>query len=201
VVCRITHTEEIPLLSEKIRANMHAHSFTIGEGISLHKTCSIGAVPYPFYENELDKLSWEQTITIANVALHSAKSNYRNAWVYLYPNQKNISCQELTTKVSSYITDGLLKYQTSIDLTDFLKSQHVWQTFSSERPSALIESLTKRELEVLILISKGYSNSDICEDLSLALDTIKGCNRRIYSKLGVNKRIEAVLIAQQLGLI
>jgi len=204
VVCSIRNTKEIPLLSEKIRQNIQAHTFVIAEGIDLNKTCSIGAVPYPFYDNELDMVTWEQAITIANVALHSAKSNTRNAWVYLYPNQKNqknISYQELTKKVSSYITDGLLKYQTSINQTDFLKSQNVWQPSSSEHPTVLIESLTKRELEVLNLISRGYSNSDICEELSLALDTIKGCNRRIYSKLGVNKRIEAVLIAQQLGLI
>jgi diguanylate cyclase (GGDEF)-like protein len=204
IVCRIADIAQITQLSEKIRSNIDAHVFNIGEGTSLHKTCSIGAVPFPFYENDVDKLSWEQAITIANVMLYTAKNN-RNAWICLYPNdesQQNIDYKELTTNLPTYIAQGLLKYETSVVQTNFFSGQKSWSSSNQEhKPAALIESLTKRELEVLTLISKGYSNNDICDELYLALDTIKGCNRRIYSKLGVNKRIEAVLIAQQLALI
>jgi LuxR family maltose regulon positive regulatory protein len=50
------------------------------------------------------------------------------------------------------------------------------------------ESLSKRELEVLQLVAKGLSNREIGERLFLALDTVKGHNRRIYGKLEVRKR-------------
>jgi LuxR family transcriptional regulator, maltose regulon positive regulatory protein len=56
----------------------------------------------------------------------------------------------------------------------------------------LIESLSERELEVLELVAQGLSNREISERLFLALDTIKGYNRKLYGKLGVKNRTQAV---------
>ncbi len=70
-------------------------------------------------------------------------------------------------------------------------------------PSArsLTELLSQRELEVLRLIAQGLSNREICERLFLALDTVKGHNRRIYGKLEIHTRTEAVARARELGLL
>jgi LuxR family maltose regulon positive regulatory protein len=69
-------------------------------------------------------------------------------------------------------------------------------------PARLLnERLSQRELEVLQLIAQGHSNQEICERLFLALDTVKGHNRRIYSKLQVQSRTEAVARARELGLL
>jgi LuxR family maltose regulon positive regulatory protein len=65
----------------------------------------------------------------------------------------------------------------------------------------LIEPLSQRELEVLRLIAQGLSNREICERLFLALDTVKGHNRRVYGKLHVQSRTEAVARARELGLL
>jgi LuxR family maltose regulon positive regulatory protein len=65
----------------------------------------------------------------------------------------------------------------------------------------LIEPLSQRELEVLRLVAQGLSNREIGERLFLALDTIKGHNRRIFGKLGVQRRTEAVARARELGLL
>jgi LuxR family maltose regulon positive regulatory protein len=65
----------------------------------------------------------------------------------------------------------------------------------------LIEPLSQRELEVLQLIAHGLSNQEIGERLFLALDTVKGHNRRIYDKLQVQRRTEAVARARELGLL
>jgi LuxR family maltose regulon positive regulatory protein len=65
----------------------------------------------------------------------------------------------------------------------------------------LIEPLSQRELEVLRLIAQGLSNREICERLFLALDTVKGHNRRIYGKLDVQSRTEAVARGRELGLL
>jgi len=65
----------------------------------------------------------------------------------------------------------------------------------------LIEPLSQRELEVLQLIAQGLSNHEICERLFLALDTVKGHNRRIYDKLQVQRRTEAIARARELGLL
>ena len=65
----------------------------------------------------------------------------------------------------------------------------------------LIEPLTPRELEILRLVAGGLSNRQIGEQLFLALDTVKGHNQRIFDKLGVQRRTEAVARARQLGLV
>ncbi len=65
----------------------------------------------------------------------------------------------------------------------------------------LIEPLTQRELEVLGLIGQGLSNQEIGDRLFLALDTIKGHNRRIFEKLCVRRRTEALTRARELGLL
>lgn len=64
-----------------------------------------------------------------------------------------------------------------------------------------IEPLSPRELEVLQLIAQGLSNHEICEHLFLALNTVKGHNRKIYDKLQVQRRTEAVARARELGLL
>jgi LuxR family maltose regulon positive regulatory protein len=64
-----------------------------------------------------------------------------------------------------------------------------------------IEPLTPRELEVLRLIARGLSNLEISEQLFLALDTVKGHNRRIFDKLQVQRRTEAVARARELGVL
>lgn len=65
----------------------------------------------------------------------------------------------------------------------------------------LIEPLSPRELEVLQLIAQGLSNQQIAEQLYLAESTVKGHNSRIFGKLGVRRRTEAVARARQLGLL
>jgi LuxR family maltose regulon positive regulatory protein len=67
--------------------------------------------------------------------------------------------------------------------------------------SKLPEPLSQRELEVLQLIAQGLSNHEIGERLFLALDTVKGHNRNIYSKLQVQRRTEAIARARELDLL
>jgi LuxR family transcriptional regulator, maltose regulon positive regulatory protein len=65
----------------------------------------------------------------------------------------------------------------------------------------LVEPLSQRELEVLQLIAQGLSNHEIGERLFLALSSVKGHNQRIFAKLQVQRRTEAVARARELGLL
>jgi LuxR family transcriptional regulator, maltose regulon positive regulatory protein len=72
----------------------------------------------------------------------------------------------------------------------------------SVQPSdSLLEPLSQRELDVLRLVAYGLSNQAIGEKLFIALDTVKGHNRRIFEKLQVQRRTEAVARARELGLV
>ena len=62
-------------------------------------------------------------------------------------------------------------------------------------------SLTQREREVLELVAKGLSYSEIGETLGMSVHTVTSHIKHIYRKLSVNSRGEAVFEAAQLGLI
>jgi DNA-binding CsgD family transcriptional regulator len=54
------------------------------------------------------------------------------------------------------------------------------------------QSLSAREAEVMALIADGRTNGQIAEHLFLAEKTVKNHVRRIYAKLGVGRRTEAI---------
>lgn len=70
-----------------------------------------------------------------------------------------------------------------------------------EPTGSLLDPLTPRELEVLHLVVLGYSNAEIADKLVLAISTVKRHINNVYSKLGVTRRSQAILKAQQLGLL
>ncbi|MFN3356156.1 MAG: LuxR C-terminal-related transcriptional regulator [Pseudomonas sp.] len=69
-------------------------------------------------------------------------------------------------------------------------------------PSGVVDNpLSQRELEVLQLIALGSSNLEIADRLFISLHTVKTHARRIHSKLGVERRTQAVAKAKTLGLM
>ena len=69
-------------------------------------------------------------------------------------------------------------------------------------PTGVAENpLSQRELEVLQLIALGNSNLEIADRLFISLHTVKTHARRIHSKLGVERRTQAVAKAKTLGLM
>ena len=56
-------------------------------------------------------------------------------------------------------------------------------------------------IQVLTLMATGYSNGAICAELGLAKNTVRNYITRIFSKLGVQTRVEAVIWARQRGLL
>lgn len=109
-------------------------------------------------------------------------------------------------------TSYMLKNVTAAELAKTIRSAHEGHsTLAPEATEALIHAtrhqqavgkdLTDREREVLALLAKGFSNAEIADQLSLSLATIKFHLANIYSKLGVNNRVEAVTIALRNNLI
>ena len=75
------------------------------------------------------------------------------------------------------------------------------QSEDAQQKSTMREPLSPRELEILKLIAQGLSNREIGARLFLALDTVKGHNRRTFEKLQVQRRTEAIARARELGLL
>ena len=73
---------------------------------------------------------------------------------------------------------------------------------SGQHPSSHeFESLTERELEVLSLTAKGYTNKSIGLHLDISDRTVQGHLANIYRKMQAKSRTEAVMRAVSLGLI
>jgi predicted ATPase/DNA-binding CsgD family transcriptional regulator len=65
----------------------------------------------------------------------------------------------------------------------------------------LVEHLTQREHSILERLANGLSDQQIAAELFLSLNTVKWYNRRIYSKLGVASRTQAIMHARNFGLL
>jgi LuxR family maltose regulon positive regulatory protein len=77
----------------------------------------------------------------------------------------------------------------------------VAQAESQEDYSLMVDPLSLRELAVLELIAQGCSNQEISDSLFISLHTVKTHARHINSKLGVERRTQAVARAKSLGLL
>src|SRR5690348_17025879 len=81
------------------------------------------------------------------------------------------------------------------------EAQRRADTSYSSPAQPLLEPLSPREREVLQLMAQGLSNQEMSERLFLALSTVKGHNQKIFGKLQVQRRTEAVARARALGLL
>ena len=61
--------------------------------------------------------------------------------------------------------------------------------------------ITKRELEILNLIASGLSNREIAEKIFVSENTVKTHSSRLFDKLNVKRRTQAVQIGKELRLI
>ena len=70
-----------------------------------------------------------------------------------------------------------------------------------DNDSIIIDSLTKREIEVLKLLAVGSFNKDIAENLGISERTVKNHISNIFKKINVSDRTQAAVFAIKNNLI
>jgi len=98
-----------------------------------------------------------------------------------------------------YISKLLQAFEREKDPSE--KIQNLKEEFNTVSLSNEPDKLSGREINLLKLISEGYRNQEIAEQLYLSIDTIKKYLYYIYQKLGVRNRVAAISKATELGLI
>lgn len=64
-----------------------------------------------------------------------------------------------------------------------------------------LDGLTEREREILVLIARGRSNTEIADELSVSPSTVKNHVTSLFAKIGVRDRAQAVITAYEAGLV
>lgn len=108
----------------------------------------------------------------------------------------------LLTRQPEWLREQLLAYEASPLIEALL--QHLPQSanvVSQDDYAGVVDALSSRELSVLQLIAQGCSNQEISDSLFISLHTVKTHARHINSKLGVERRTQAVARAKSLGLL
>jgi DNA-binding NarL/FixJ family response regulator len=89
-------------------------------------------------------------------------------------------------------------------------AKHLIRTLQNEAPPARTEpaepdpdcpALTEREREILVLVAKGFSYKECARLLDLSVHTVAAYVKRVYRKLAVGSRNEALFEARRLGLM
>jgi LuxR family maltose regulon positive regulatory protein len=112
--------------------------------------------------------------------------------------------RELMACVSNLIAAWRARYQSEAQQTQV--QSEAQQTPNRSEPqqtptSAVAESLSAREGDILKLIGEGLSNKEIARNLAIAPETVKSHVKHIFTKLNVERRAQAVSRAQSLGLV
>lgn len=83
VVLKRTQPEYLHEFAQRLLKKVAGTEFHIDQNTVLHKTCSIGYIAYPFDQEQPDLLSFEQTVTLADLAMYHAKDEGRNRAIYI----------------------------------------------------------------------------------------------------------------------
>ncbi len=117
VVIRFCSRDKAGMLAEQLREAVQNHSFDVGNGRHVKKTCSIGFSYFPFYQDFPNAFDWEQIVDIADKSLSIAKKTGVNNWLGIYGRaggSNKLSYKELAAKPEKSAKNRSMVVQTSV---------------------------------------------------------------------------------------
>jgi ATP/maltotriose-dependent transcriptional regulator MalT len=172
---------------------MAALAYSLGEKAIMNNNIDEALTQLSQALNHLEKLEIpleKLFIQIRSGNVHKIKGANKNA-VQHFHNALNIS-KKLGTRPFSSIINGELE---SLDIS----SRESRKKDSEERKSK--SGLTKRQMEILLLLSEGLTNKEIAEKLFLSTRTVDMHVSHILERLNCRSRMEAMNKAKEIGLL
>ncbi len=114
-------------------------------------------------------------------------------WVIQDIHERRHSELELIGAIEAVMKDTNWFSRTVVEKLANLRAPH-----GSERPAETSE-LTRREKEVLSLLCEGGDDATIAREMGVSRNTLRNHVARVYAKIGVNRRAQAVLWARERG--
>ncbi len=115
IVSRFTNRDQAPIIAERIRLTIEEQLFELDNQTTIHKTCSIGYVSFPFNKAMPAAIGLEEIINIADQCLYMVKHNQRNGWLgFSQKEDASLSYEQLLNDPGKYIESGELLLKTSI---------------------------------------------------------------------------------------
>ncbi len=114
---------------------------------------------------------------------------------------KGADPEEIAKAVTAtHAGESLLSPRATQTLIERYLSQPI-ATPDETRLAPLVEPLTAREQEILIMVAKGLSNQDIAKDLVISPYTVKTHVNRMMTKIGARDRAQLVIYAYESGMV
>jgi ATP/maltotriose-dependent transcriptional regulator MalT len=136
-----------------------------------------------------DRIIFDRDLAAARAHLNEAA--YRAAWA---AGQAMTLEQAIAYALENSTTTMEAALSEPVDDSDMAQHRQ-----AANQP--LIDPLSSRELEVLRLLAAGFTNPAIAQKLVISVGTVKAHTSRMYRKLGVDNRVQAVNEANKLGLL
>jgi DNA-binding NarL/FixJ family response regulator len=119
---------------------------------------------------------------------------------------KDVTPEHLVASVRLVITgDALLAPSITRRLVEKFAARQPGPDTDAARPAPAVHrdlaALTPRELEILALMGRGLSNTELAENLTLSEATVKTHVAHIFAKLALRDRAQAVVVAYETGLV
>ena len=168
---------------------------TVKEAIDLTKEKSIDSVFVDLNlhnESGFDFLEWIQSqnknIKTFVITSSSSESDFVKA--------KNMGIDAYILK-DAFIDDIMYSLRVVDRGGKFYSSDLIANVGNTSEDDKRIDTLTRRELEVALLLREGYSNAKIANNLSISEGTVKKHISNIFSKLEIYNRTEALVFVEK----
>jgi DNA-binding NarL/FixJ family response regulator len=119
-----------------------------------------------------------------------------------------LACLEAGAR--GYLLKGNLSHDIALDVRDLkaggspvspLIARHLLKRMEKPAARNAIDQLSPREKEILNAISRGYTYAETARLLAISATTVNTHLRRVYRKLAVNSKTEAIFEASRMGLL